>query len=180
MRPWKLARKHPQARRNRQQTGSRQGEHDEPAAEQRESSDCPCGPHVLSTFCFARNVPLVHRRGYIESRPFLCKSSRWARPLDDSALRSPDRRLVGAGFPPARSRPPRPPIPLPLVIVPVLWAAIGGSAAFTLGMYQDLALPVAGGCACVSDMVAADVDGCLIADRAGSLHNPRMSSGCLP
>jgi uncharacterized protein DUF6064 len=36
------------------------------------------------------------------------------------------------------------PIPLPLVIVPILWAAIGGSAAFTLGILQDLALPVAG------------------------------------
>ncbi len=31
-----------------------------------------------------------------------------------------------------------------LAIVPVLWSAIGGSAAFLLGVYADVALPIAG------------------------------------
>jgi hypothetical protein len=31
-----------------------------------------------------------------------------------------------------------------LAVVPVLWSAIGGSAAFLLGVYADLALPIAG------------------------------------
>jgi hypothetical protein len=31
-----------------------------------------------------------------------------------------------------------------LSVVPVLWSAIGGSAAFLLGVYADLALPIAG------------------------------------
>jgi hypothetical protein len=36
------------------------------------------------------------------------------------------------------------PLPVALVIVPVLWTAIGGSAAFLLGMHADLALPLGG------------------------------------
>jgi len=36
------------------------------------------------------------------------------------------------------------PLPVALVIVPILWTAIGGSAAFLLGMHADLALPLAG------------------------------------
>jgi uncharacterized protein DUF6064 len=36
------------------------------------------------------------------------------------------------------------PIPLPLAVVPALWSVVAGSAAFTLGMPVDLALPVAG------------------------------------
>ena len=36
-------------------------------------------------------------------------------------------------------------VPAALAIVPVIWAAIGGSAAFLLGVYADLALLVAGG-----------------------------------
>jgi hypothetical protein len=35
-------------------------------------------------------------------------------------------------------------VPLVLIVVPLLWSAIGGSAAFTLGMHVDLALIVAG------------------------------------
>ena len=31
-----------------------------------------------------------------------------------------------------------------LAIVPVIWSAIGGSAAFLLGIHADVALPVAG------------------------------------
>lgn len=31
-----------------------------------------------------------------------------------------------------------------LAVVPVIWSAIGGSAAFLLGVYADLALPIAG------------------------------------
>ena len=36
-----------------------------------------------------------------------------------------------------------PPVPLHLLIVPVLWSIVGGSAAWVLGVPQDLALPVA-------------------------------------
>ena len=35
-------------------------------------------------------------------------------------------------------------IPLSVAVVPLLWSAIGGSAAFLLGVRADLALPVAG------------------------------------
>jgi hypothetical protein len=35
-------------------------------------------------------------------------------------------------------------IPAALMVVPLAWAAIGGSAAFLLGVRADLALPVAG------------------------------------
>ncbi|MGD2071788.1 MAG: DUF6064 family protein [Gemmatimonadota bacterium] len=37
-----------------------------------------------------------------------------------------------------------PRVPWTLLVVPVLWSLVGGSAAFTLGVVQDLALPVAG------------------------------------
>jgi hypothetical protein len=33
-----------------------------------------------------------------------------------------------------------------LSVVPVIWAAIGGSATFLLGVYADVALPIAGNC----------------------------------
>ena len=35
-------------------------------------------------------------------------------------------------------------VPRSLLVVPVLWSAVGSSAAFTLGVYQDLGLLVAG------------------------------------
>lgn len=38
-------------------------------------------------------------------------------------------------------------VPLPLVVVPLLWSAIGGSAAFLLGVVQDWALVLSGGAA---------------------------------
>ena len=38
----------------------------------------------------------------------------------------------------------RPPVPRVLFVVPVLWTAIGTSAAFALGVWQDLTLLVAG------------------------------------
>lgn len=38
----------------------------------------------------------------------------------------------------------RGPVPWRVVVVPLLWAAIGGSAAVLLGVYQDWALPVSG------------------------------------
>lgn len=37
-----------------------------------------------------------------------------------------------------------PRVPWALLVVPVLWSLVGGSAAFTLGVVQDLALPLAG------------------------------------
>ncbi|MGH6621165.1 MAG: DUF6064 family protein [Alphaproteobacteria bacterium] len=36
-----------------------------------------------------------------------------------------------------------PPVPLHLLVIPVLWSVVGGSAAWVLGVPQDLALPVA-------------------------------------
>jgi hypothetical protein len=36
------------------------------------------------------------------------------------------------------------PVPAMLTLVPLLWAVVGGSAAFLLGMYPDLALLAAG------------------------------------
>jgi hypothetical protein len=38
----------------------------------------------------------------------------------------------------------RPPLPRHLLVVPIFWAAVGGSAAFLLDVYQDLGLLVAG------------------------------------
>lgn len=37
----------------------------------------------------------------------------------------------------------KPPVPRSVLVVPLLWAAIGSTAAFTLGVYQDLGLLVA-------------------------------------
>ena len=39
----------------------------------------------------------------------------------------------------------RNPPPVALVLIPVVWSAIGGSAAFLFGVWTDLPLPVAGG-----------------------------------
>jgi hypothetical protein len=48
--------------------------------------------------------------------------------------------IVTAGFLMLVSRP----VPAVLTLVPLLWAVVGGSAAFLLGMYPDLALLAAG------------------------------------
>lgn len=48
--------------------------------------------------------------------------------------------IVTAGFLMLVSRP----VPAVLTLVPLLWAVVGGSAAFLLGMYADLALLTAG------------------------------------
>jgi hypothetical protein len=37
-----------------------------------------------------------------------------------------------------------PPVPRDLMVIPVIWAGIGGSAAFLLGVHADLMLPLAG------------------------------------
>lgn len=44
----------------------------------------------------------------------------------------------------------RPTVPRVVFIVPVLWSFVGATAAFALGMYQDLGLLVAGGAALVA------------------------------
>jgi hypothetical protein len=44
----------------------------------------------------------------------------------------------------------KPPVPRSVLVVPVLWAAVGSTAAFGLGVYQDLALLVAGAAAVVA------------------------------
>ncbi len=38
-------------------------------------------------------------------------------------------------------------IPWVLLLIPLLWSVVGGSAALLLGLYQDIALPVAAACA---------------------------------
>jgi hypothetical protein len=42
-----------------------------------------------------------------------------------------------------------PPFPRRVLVVPILWSAVGGSAAFSLGIWQDLGLLAAGLCALV-------------------------------
>ena len=42
------------------------------------------------------------------------------------------------------------PVPRSVFVVPGLWAAVGSTAAFALGVYQDLGLLVAGGVAVVA------------------------------
>jgi hypothetical protein len=57
-----------------------------------------------------------------------------------------------------------------LLVLPILWAAIGGTAAFTLGVTQDLGLLAAGLLALLLLRPAPGDDG-------GDRHHPQIEGG---
>lgn len=77
------------------------------------------------------------------------RSSPTPSPADSSGTRTRPRRLSDC---PVRRRSitvgvllfGKAPLPRAVLAIPLLWAPVGSTAALTLGVYQDLGLPVAG------------------------------------